>query len=125
METSLARSIFRWLTIPKDTWPLELPWDCRQCGLCQGGASKSCQYCHTGNTSRAWALSNLLDTISNFLSTYMPDDTTPTKFYPTDTHLTTLLSPHNNHVTGIMAGAYHITRATNCICVAAGRVHRR
>ena len=50
----------------------------------------------------------------------MPDDTTPTKFYPTDTLLTILLSPHNNHLTGMIAGAYHITRATDCICVAVG-----
>ena len=101
-------SILRWLTNPKDAWTLDLPWDCRQCGLHQGGAS------HTGNTSRARALSNLLDSISSFLSSYMPDYTIPTNFYPTNTLLTTLLSPHNNHLTGI------IPRATNCIWVAAG-----
>ena len=50
----------------------------------------------------------------------MPDQDALTKFYPTDTLLTILLSPHNNHMTGMLSGAYHITRAVDCICVAAG-----
>jgi hypothetical protein len=57
-----------------------------------------------GNTSKAWALANILDSISSFLSTHMPDQDALTKFYPTDTLLTILLSPHNNHMTGMLSG---------------------
>ena len=105
MELSLTRCILRWLTIPADCWPSDLPWDCRQCKLRQDGASKACQHCRTGNTSKAWALANILDSISSFLSTHMPDEAALTKFYPTDTLLTILLSPHNNHMKCMLS--YH------------------
>ena len=49
--SSLTQSILRWLTIPADCWPSDLPWDCRQCKLRQDGASKACQHCRTVNTS--------------------------------------------------------------------------
>ena len=49
-------AVMRWLTLPTNSWPANLPGNCHQCGARQGGAVRLCTSCLGGNHSRAWAL---------------------------------------------------------------------
>ena len=116
-ETTISSAVLRWLTLPTDSWPQDLPWDCHQCGGRQGGAARLCNTCPAGNRSRAWALKLLLDKISTSLTIQLQESISPSKFYPMDLFITILLSPHGHNLSGMLTDAYTRSSARTCIFV--------
>ena len=114
-EDSITSAVLRWLTLPTDSWPADLPLNCHQCGVRQGGAVRLCTSCLGGNRSRAWALKLLLDKLSLSLSLQLPESMSPSKFYPMDLLISLLLSPHGINLSGMLTNAYARSAAMTCI----------
>jgi hypothetical protein len=106
------------LSIPEDSWPASLLWNCHQCRRLRGDTARLCSHCHGGNRSQAWALRLLLDSIFTALTIQMPFESFnhPTHLVM-DTLIHILISPHNNRLTGLLTGAYTFHAARTCICV--------
>jgi hypothetical protein len=119
-EATITSAVMCWLTLPTDSWPANLPWNCHQCGARQGGAVRLCTICPGSNRSRAWALKLLLDKLSHSLSLQLPESVSPSKFYPMDLLISLLLSPHGINLSGMLTNAYARSAARTGICVEEG-----
>ena len=91
-EGTITSAVTCWLTLPTDSRPVDLPWDCHQCGGRQGGAARLCSSCPAGNRTRAWALKLLLGQNSNSITIQLQESISSSKLYPMDLFITILLT---------------------------------